>query len=78
MRFEGPRLSVLWGKARAGGAAKVFVDGEKVGRLSFRMGARKPVFNYKKTYKGLGEGPHRLRIVVKRGAAYLDELRVYR
>lgn len=78
MRFEGPQVDVLWGKARRGGSGTVFVDGKKVGRLVFKVGAKKPVFKYREKFRGLGAGPHVLRIKTRGGAAYIDELRVYR
>ncbi len=44
LAFTGPRLKLTYGKARAGGAAKIVIDGERVGTISFGGTSRKPSF----------------------------------
>ena len=74
---RGDRLDVVYGKARRGGAAKVVVDGRKVGVLRFRHDGRLGFGNHR-TITGLGSGRHTVRIVVLRGRAYVDRFSWFR
>ncbi|WP_372727247.1 PKD domain-containing protein [Nocardioides sp.] len=70
--ITGPRVDLWHGRARDGGAAKVFIDGVKVGSLRFRNNSRTPKMRYHRTFAGLGRGEHEVRVVVTRGAAYME------
>jgi len=50
----------------------VFVDGEKVGKVRFHRSARRVRMTHHKVFRGLGAGRHDLKLVVRRGAAYVD------
>nr|WP_028637868.1 PKD domain-containing protein [Nocardioides sp. URHA0032] len=70
----GGALDVLFGKATGGGRAKLLVDGTEVTTFRFRGASRKPAFVHRKL-TGLGSGPHRVKLVVTKGHAYLKSFR---
>jgi hypothetical protein len=70
--FKGSRLEVFHGRSLQGGSAKVFVDGELVGTVSFHNRSAQPTIRYHRLFKGLGRGTHHLRLVVTTGRAYLE------
>jgi M6 family metalloprotease-like protein len=77
--FQGDSVSIVFGRARRGGKAVLFVDGERVGTLSFKGGRNRPRLDRHAVISGLGEGrPHRLRLVVKRGRAFVEGFRTAR
>ncbi len=67
MSFDGPRLTVVHGDSARGGKARVLVDGELVGRVSFEGDRNAVDFGNRRTFTRLGTGEHRVR-VVSRGA----------
>lgn len=71
LTFRGGRLVVVHGTSVDGGAARVVVDGERVGKVSFRGEGRKVRFE-RKVFAGLGDGRHRVRLVVLRREGYVD------
>ena len=73
---NGPTFGLTYGRARRGGSAKVFVDGTLMGTVKFYRSKRAVRFGYVRTFTGLGEGAHRVRLVVRRGAAYVDDFRL--
>ncbi len=75
--FNGPQVTIARGASQRGGWAMVFVDGRRKGDISFRDGARTVHFGVR-TYRGLGEGRHTIRVVVQRRQAYIDGFIVYR
>ncbi|MGN6576910.1 MAG: PKD domain-containing protein, partial [Nocardioides sp.] len=75
--FSGPRLRVLFGTARSGGVAKVIIDHEKAGVLRFHGSSKRPRFESGTTFRGLGGGPHTVRLVMKRGTGFLDDFVVW-
>jgi hypothetical protein len=77
LSFTGPRLKLTYAKARAGGAAKVVVDGVKVGTVHFHGNARKPTFGYSKAFGGLGDGKHTAQLVMLHGAGYVDDFVIW-
>ncbi len=78
MSFRGPRIDLSWGKADQGGFGVVLVDGHRAGRIDFGIDATSPVFRFHRIFAGFGEGTHRVRLVVKRGAAYVDHFVIRR
>ncbi|WP_439937678.1 PKD domain-containing protein [Nocardia sp. N13] len=77
--FEGDALDIVFGRARRGGKAVLFVDGERVGTLSFDGRRARPRLDRHAVIRGLGtDGPHRLRLVVKRGRAFVEGFRTAR
>jgi M6 family metalloprotease-like protein len=77
--FEGDALDIVFGRARRGGRAVLFVDGERVGTLSFHGRRARPSLDRHAVIRGLGtDGPHRLRLVVKRGRAFVEGFRTAR
>jgi hypothetical protein len=70
----GSTLDVLFGKASRGGRAKLLVDGERVATLRFHGSHARPAFVHK-VLRGLGAGPHRVKLVVLKGRAYVDAFR---
>lgn len=70
----GPTLDVYLGKASGGGRAKLLVDGSQVGTLRFHGSSAQPAFAHR-VVRGLGDGPHRVELVVTRGRAYLKSFR---
>ncbi len=73
MKFTGPRLTLNYATARKGGRAVVFVDGEKVGAVSFDGYSRTPSFGAHRTWNGLGRSKHTVRLVMRKGAGYVDD-----
>ncbi|MFC6287038.1 PKD domain-containing protein [Nocardioides sp. GCM10027113] len=70
--FTGPSLVVGHGRSDTGGRAKVVVDGERVGSLSFRRRQAGMSLGREQQFDGLGAGEHTVRIVVKRGSAFIE------
>ena len=74
--FRGDSVDLVFGRARRGGTAVLFVDGERVGRLSFSGRRNRPRLDRHAVISGLGDDrPHRLRLVVKRGRAFVEGFR---
>ncbi|HSE07051.1 MAG TPA: PKD domain-containing protein [Nocardioidaceae bacterium] len=71
--FTGPRLTLNYGIARRGGRAVVFIDGKRSGVVSFDGRGKAPRFVRSLTWDGLGRTRHTLRLVMKRGAGYVDD-----
>jgi len=70
--FTGRRIDLLFGHSTRGGAAQVWVDGERRPNVSFQ-GERSSVrINGREPYAGLGGGRHTIRIEVVRGQAYVE------
>ena len=77
--FQGDAIDLVFGRAMAGGKAVLFVDGVRVGTLSFTGRRATPRLDRHAVISGLGtDRPHRLRLVVKRGTAYVEGFRVAR
>ena len=77
--FEGDSVDIVFGRARRGGRAVLYVDGERVGALSFHGRRARPHLDRHAVIRGLGtDRPHRLRLVVKRGRAFLEGFRTAR
>ena len=77
--FQGDSIDVVFGRAKAGGKAVLFVDGERVGAVSFKGRRTRPRLDRHAVISGLGtDRPHRLRLVVKRDTAYVEGFRVVR
>ncbi len=74
--FTGPRLTLGYGVARRGGSAAVFIDGRKVGLVSFDGTTRAPKFGRARTWKGLGRTRHTVRLVMRKGAGYVDDFAI--
>lgn len=72
--FTGPRLTLSYGTARRGGNAVVFIDGRRAGVVRFAGKTRVPVFGRTRTWTRLGDRRHTVRVVVRKGAAYVDHL----
>jgi hypothetical protein len=51
----------------------VFIDGKRVGVLSFDGRSKAPRFVRSQTWDGLGRTRHTVRVVMKRGAGYVDD-----
>ncbi len=77
LRAAGPRIAVTYAKSTKGGVAKVYVDGEYEGRVSFRSTTARPSFGHTRTFTGLGAGSHTVDLVMVRGAGYVDEFLVW-
>jgi len=75
--FSGDRLDVFHGRSTRGGSAAVYVDGVKVGTVTFRSEDTSPALRYHRVFTGLGSGTHTVRLVVTRGRAYVDGFIVY-
>ena len=74
--FEGDKVDVVFGRAKRGGKAVLFIDGDRVGRLSFKGRRTRPRLHLHAVIRGLGDQrPHRLRLVVKRGRAHIEGFR---
>ena len=74
--FTGSRLTLGYGVARRGGSAAVFIDGRKVGLVSFDGTTRAPKFGKSRTWKGLGRTRHTVRLVMRDGAGYVDDVAI--
>lgn len=74
LRTSGRTLDVYFGKASDGGKAKVLVDGERVATISFQRPRAQLAFVHR-VLDGLGAGPHRVKLVVTKGRAYLKSFR---
>jgi M6 family metalloprotease-like protein len=72
LTFRGDVLDLVLGRAARGGKAVVFVDGERVGTVSFAGRRATPRLTRHAVVSGLGDGRHRLRLVVKRGRAFVE------
>ena len=77
IRFTGPRLALQYAKATAGGVARVIVDGVEVGRVKFAGSRTKPDFGYSRAFGGLGDGEHTARLVMTKGAGYVDDFVIW-
>jgi PKD repeat protein len=77
LRAAGPRLAVTYAKSAKGGIGKVYVDGEYKGRVDFRSRSRHPRLGYTRTFTGLGSGAHDVKLVMVRGAGYVDDFLVW-
>ena len=74
--FQGESVGIVFGRARGGGRATIFVDGERVGLIVFDGHRVRPRLDRHAVVSGLGEDrPHRLRIVVVRGRAFVEGFR---
>jgi immune inhibitor A len=71
--FTGPRVRLNYGLAANGGKAAVFIDGTRVGLLSFEGRSRAPRFVRSRTWQDLGRGRHTVRLVMRKGAGYVDD-----
>ena len=77
--FQGDAIDLVFGRAKAGGKAVLFVDGTRIGTVSFEGRRTRPRLDRHAVISGLGTGrPHKLRLVVKRGTAYVEGFRVAR
>jgi M6 family metalloprotease-like protein len=77
--FQGGSVGIVFGRARGGGRAVLFIDGERVGTLSFDGRRARPRLDRHAVVSGLGESrPHRLRLVVRRGRAFVEGFRTTR
>ncbi len=72
MAFSGDVLDVVLGRAVRGGMAVIFIDGERIDTLSFRGRRTTPRLTRHAVITGLGDGSHRLRLVVRRGRAFIE------
>ena len=72
--FTGPRLTLNYGIARRGGSAVVLIDGKRAGVVSFEGTSRTPQFIRSQTWDGLGRTRHTVRLVMRKGAGYVDDL----
>jgi immune inhibitor A len=72
LRFSGPQVDGFYGRSVRGGAADVFIDGRKVGTVSFRGSTEAVRVKFHQVFKGLGGGQHTVKLVVTRGQAYVD------
>ena len=72
MKFRGPRIVVIHGDVAGGGRAAVLIDGERVGKVSFRGDRRRIGFGEKVPFTQLGKGRHTIRIVMQRGRGYVE------
>jgi M6 family metalloprotease-like protein len=70
--FSGGRLTVLGLRGKAGGTARVLVDGVRVGTVGFASTTSSPQVRSLGTFTGLGAGQHRVTLVVSRGAAFVE------
>ena len=77
LSFTGPRLSIGYATARPGGTARVFIDGDPVRSLSFDGRTTRPRFGSTRTYTGLGNGRHTMRLVMRKGAGYVDDFVIW-
>ncbi|HEX5771285.1 MAG TPA: PKD domain-containing protein [Nocardioidaceae bacterium] len=73
LRFTGPRLTLAYGAAKRGGSAVVLVDGRRRGVVDFAGRTRRPRFARFRAWSGLGRGEHTVRLVMRRGAGYVDD-----
>ncbi|WP_210503232.1 PKD domain-containing protein [Nocardioides xinjiangensis] len=79
LTFEGDAVDVVLGRAARGGRAVLFVDGERIGTVSFAGRRARPRLDRHAVISGLGgDRPHRLRLVVTRGTAYVEGFRTAR
>ena len=70
--FSGPRLTVVHGDSSRGGTARVLVDGELVGRVSFDGDRKKIAFGAERTFTRLGAGDHTVRLVIGDGRGFVE------
>jgi len=72
LTFSGDQLDVVFGRALRGGKAVLFVDSERIGTVSFSGRRVVPRLTRHAVISGLGDGHHRLRLVVIRGRAFIE------
>ncbi|QZY29140.1 PKD domain-containing protein [Nocardioides coralli] len=77
-RFSGPRALLVHGDSDRGGRGTVYVDGTKVGTVSFRGEDRRIAFAQARRFRGLGGGKHTLRLVLTGGKGFVTGLVRYR
>jgi hypothetical protein len=77
MSFTGPQVEISYAKSRDGGTARIFVDGEGVGFVSFDGTSARPTFGYTRAYSGLGSGEYTVRLVMRKGAGYVDDFAIW-
>ena len=70
--FKGSKVDLWHGRAKLGGAAKVYIDGKRVGKLKFKGRSSTPDLSHHRVFKRLGSGKHTVRVVVTRGRAYME------
>ena len=71
--FEGSSVDIHFGRARSGGKAVLFIDGLRVGAFSFDGRRTQARIDRHAVISGLGTNrPHRLRLVVKKGRAFIE------
>lgn len=75
--LRGAQVGVTYGRASGGGVAVLLVDGERVGRISFAGKGGAPRFTTR-TFTGLGAGRHTVRLVVRRGTAWVEGFLAWR
>ena len=69
--FKGSQLDVYHGRARQGGRAAVYIDGQRRGVVKFGGSQEQPKFRYHQVFGNLGKGRHTVRLVVLSGRAYI-------
>jgi len=77
--FEGDEIVYRYVESDIGGTADVYVDGTLAETLSYGPGGNgkeNPTFGHSRTYSGLGDGSHELRIEHRSGAVYVDGFEV--
>lgn len=74
--FTGDAITYHFATSDIGGTADIFIDGAFMETVSYDAGGgtkkENPTFGHMRTYDGLGEGPHELRIEHRSGAVYVD------
>ena len=77
LRAAGPKVAVSYARSAQGGLGRVYVDGEYQGTVDFRSSDAKPRLGYSQTFSGLGSGTHTVKLVMVRGAGYVDDFLVW-
>ncbi|MBB6627962.1 immune inhibitor A [Nocardioides sp. KIGAM211] len=78
LKFQGQQVDVWFGRATGGGAAKIVIDGRKVGTISFAGNRTRPRLTAHKAFTRLGKGTHQIKLIVTRGRAYVEGFGIVR
>jgi hypothetical protein len=70
--FTGDEVTVVLGRFKHGGHAEIFVDGVSREQVSLWAEGSQPSFDLRRTYGGLGNGQHEIRVVHRAGVVIVD------
>lgn len=76
LAFTGNEITYFYGTQVSGGTANLYIDGQLRETISYKGNTQAPVFGASRTYSGLVEGPHEIRVEFQGGTVIVDGFRI--